>query len=116
MNKKNNNDIYRSMKIYLNEDSLFKGEKLYNALVNQLKKLEIQNVIVTHGIDGYLKAPFRTSGDNELIPNMPVIVEAIDQAWRISNVIWKIDEMVNDCLVIVSDVVIVNFKNKVNTN
>jgi|GEM_PF-6785637 len=116
MNRNKNNDIYRSMKIYLNEDSLFKGEKLYNALVNQLKKLEIQNVIVTHGIDGYLNTPFRTSGDNELIPNMPVIVEAIDQSWRISNVIWKIDEMVNDCLVIVSDVVIVNFKNKVNTN
>jgi len=107
MNKNRSTDTYRSMRISMNEDAMYKGEKLYRALVLELKKLGVPEVTVTHGIDGYGSWNRREGKDSQT--GVPVLVEAIDQSWQISNIMWKIEDMVAGCLVTTSDIVVVRY-------
>ena len=102
-------DNFRSMKIYMDEDSMYKGEKLSDALVTKLKQLGVPEVTVTHGIAGYGKWNRPINDPEESVSSLPVIVEAIDHSWQISNVMWKIDDMVNKCFVTTTDIVVVNY-------
>jgi hypothetical protein len=43
------------MKIYISEDSMYKGHNLYHALVIKLKEMGLAGVTVTRGIEGYGK-------------------------------------------------------------
>jgi len=102
-------DIFRSMKIYMSEEAMYKEEKLYLALVSKLKQLGVPEVIVTHGISGYGKWNNSLAGAADSAPSIPVIVEAIDHSWQISNIMWKIEDMVNKCLVTTTDIGVVRY-------
>ena len=109
MVRRKTSDIFRSMKIYMDEDSMYKGEKLSDALVTKLRQLGVPEVTVTHGMAGYGKWNRHITDPKESVSSVPVIVEAIDHSWQISNVMWKIDEMVNKCFVTTTDIVVVNY-------
>lgn len=98
------------LKIYISEDSVYKGHSLYHAIVMKLKELGLAGVTVTRGIEGYgQQKRLRTARILELSSSLPIIVEAIDLPERIENAIPAVKEMVNEGLVIVTDVDVIKY-------
>lgn len=102
------------LKIYLSEDSKFKGHNLYSAVVFKLKELGIAGVTVMHGIEGYGKGKaLHTSRILDLSSSLPIIIEAIDSVAQIQKAIPVIEQMVNEGLVTICDVDVIKYgKNK----
>ena len=98
------------MKIYISEDSLYKGHNLYHAIVLKLKEMGIAGVTVTRGIEGYGQGKrLNTARILELSSSLPIIIEAIDRPDRISKAIPVVEEMVNEGLVMVADVGVIKY-------
>lgn len=98
------------LKIYISEDSKYNNHNLYHALVLKLKEIGMAGVTVTRGIEGYGHGKWlHTTRILELSTNLPIIVEVIDKPERIELVIPIVKEMVNEGLVIVTDVDIIKY-------
>jgi PII-like signaling protein len=98
------------LKIYISEDSMYKGHSLYHALVMRLKELGLAGVTVTRGIEGYgQQRRLSTARILELSSSLPVIVEAVDLPERIENALPAVKEMVNEGLVIVTEVDVIKY-------
>lgn len=97
------------LKIYVSEDSRYKGHNLYHALVIKLKEIGMAGVTVTRGLESY--------GESRAIHNMKIldlssslpIIEVIDENSKIEMAIPIVKEMVNEGLVITSDVNVVKY-------
>jgi PII-like signaling protein len=98
------------LKIYVSEDSKYKGHNLYRAVVIQLKELGIAGVTVTRGIEGYGKGKsIHTTRILDLSTSLPILIEAVDTSEQIEKVIPTIEKMVNEGLVLVTDVNVIKY-------
>ncbi len=103
-------DKCQILKIYVSEDSKYMGHNLYNAVVFKLKELGIAGVTVMRGIEGYGEGKtIRTTRILDLSSSLPVIIEAIDTKEQIEKAIPVIDQMINEGLVIVTDVNVIKY-------
>jgi PII-like signaling protein len=106
----NINGKCRIMKVYVSEDSKYKGHSLYHAVVLELKKLDIAGVTVMRGIEGYGQGKrISTARILELSSSLPIVIEAIDKPERIDRALPVIEEMVDEGLVMVTDVDVVKY-------
>lgn len=98
------------LKIYISEDSKYKGHNLYHALVLKFKELGMAGVTVTRGIEGYgQERRLHTSRVLDLSLSLPIIVEVVDIPERIEKAIPAVEEMVNEGLVMVTDVNVIKY-------
>jgi PII-like signaling protein len=98
------------LKIYISEDSKYNNHNLYHALVLKLKEIGMAGVTVTRGIEGYGQGKcLHTTRILELSANLPIVIEVIDESERIKMAIPIVKEMVNEGLVIITDVDIVKY-------
>lgn len=98
------------MKIYISEDSMYKKHNLYHAIVFKLKELGMAGVTVTRGIEGYGQGKrLNTMRILELSSSLPIIVEVIDIPERIEKAIPVVEEMVNEGLIMVTDVNVIKY-------
>lgn len=103
-------DKCQLLKIYVSEDSRYKRRNLYNEVVFKLKELGIAGVTVTRGIEGYGEGKaIHTTRILELSSSLPIIIEAIDTADQIKKAIPVIEEMVNEGMVMVTDVNVIKY-------
>lgn len=103
-------DKCQILKIYVSEDSKLKGHNLYNAVVFKLKELGIAGVTVTRGIEGYGKGKaIHTTRILELSSSLPIVIEAIDTTEQIQKAIPIIEEMVNEGMMMVTDVNVLKY-------
>ena len=98
------------LKIYISEDSKYKGHSLYHALVIKFGEMGIAGVTVTRGIEGFGREKrLRSTRIIDISEKLPVIVEVIDTEENIERVLPIVKEMVNEGLVILTDVTIVKY-------
>lgn len=98
------------LKIYISEDFMYKKHNLYHALVIKFKELGLAGVTVTRGIEGYGKDKrLQSAHILDISASLPIIVEAIDKPERIESVIPVVQEMVNEGLVMVTDVDVIKY-------
>lgn len=103
-------DKCQMMKIYISEDSKYKGHNLYNAVVFKLKEFGIAGVTVTRGMEGYGQGKaIHTTRILELSSSLPVIIEAIDSSDQIQKAIPVVEQMVNEGLIMVTDVNVIKY-------
>ncbi len=103
-------DKCQLLKIYLSEDSKYKGHNLYSAVVHKLKESGIAGATVTRAIEGYGKGKaIRTARILDLSASLPVIIEAIDTVEQIEKVLPTISEMVNEGMIFVTDVNVIKY-------
>jgi PII-like signaling protein len=103
-------DQCQLLKIYVSEDSKYKGHSLYTAIVYRLKELGIAGATVTRAIEGYGKGKaIHTERILVLSASLPVIIEAIDTAGQIQKALPAISEMVNEGMIMVTDVNVVKY-------
>ena len=111
----NINGACKILKIYISEDSLYKKHSLYHALVTKLREFDIAGVTVTRGIEGYGQAKrLRTVRFLPLSDSLPVIVEAIDKEERLQKALPVIEEMVDEGVIIMTDVEVIKYGRKTN--
>ena len=98
------------LKIYVSEDSRYKGHNLYHALVIKLKEIGMAGVTVTRGLESYGKSrAIHNMKILDLSSSLPIIIEVIDETSKIEMAIPIVNEMVNEGLVITSDVNVVKY-------
>lgn len=98
------------LKIYVSEDARYKGHNLYHALVLKLREIGMAGVTVTRGIEGFgQEKRLHTARILDLALSLPIIVEVVDIPERIEKAIPIVEEMVNEGLVMVTDVYAVKY-------
>ena len=103
-------DSCQLLKIYIGEDARYEGHNLYTAVVYKLKEFGIAGVTVTRAIEGYGKGKaLRTGRILDLSSSLPIIIEAVDTADQIQKVIPIISSMVNEGMVMVTDVKVIKY-------
>lgn len=96
------------LKIYISEDSRYKGHNLCHVLVKKLMELGMAGVTVSRGIEGYGQdMKLHSSRILELSSSLPVIIDIVDIPERIEKAIPVVSEMVNEGLVLVTDVTVI---------
>lgn len=98
------------LKIYLSEDSRYKGHNLYHALVQKLRDIGMAGVTVTRGIEGFGQQR-RLHGTKfiDISLSLPIIVEVVDIPERINMAVPIVEEMVNEGLIMVTDVHVIKY-------
>jgi len=98
------------MRIFLSEDDLWKDKPLYKALVQAMRANDIAGVTVYRGILGY-GAHRRVHKDNMLHSGHhgSVMLSAIDTADKLRAFLPLVDQMVEEGLVVFSDVDIIKY-------
>lgn len=103
-------DLCQLLKIYVSEDSKYKGHSLYNAVVFRLKELGIAGVTVTRSIAGYGRGKaLHTARILDLSASLPMVIEAVDTVSQIQLAVPAIKEMVNEGLILVTDVQVLKY-------
>lgn len=98
------------MKIFISEESIYKKHNLYHALVLKFKEMGLAGATVTRGIEGYGRDKrLQTLHILDLSADLPIIIEVIDKAERIESAIPVVREMVNEGLVMVSEVEVIKY-------
>lgn len=100
----------KMLKIYVNEDSRYKGHNLYHAVVLKLKEIGMAGVTVTRCLEGYgQKKAIHTTKILDLSSSLPIIIEVIDIPERIEKAIPVVKEMVNEGLIMLADVNVIKY-------
>ncbi|SKA96801.1 hypothetical protein SAMN05443428_12250 [Caloramator quimbayensis] len=103
------------LKIYLSEDTKYKGHNLYHALVLKLKEIGMAGVTVTRGIEGYGEGRYlHTARVMDLSLSLPIIIEVVDNVENIEKALPIIKEMVNEGLVFTTDVEVLKYGKNIN--
>ena len=98
------------MRIYLSEEDRWKNKPLYEALVEAMRANDIAGVTVYRGILGY-GAHRRMHKDKPLLSahHGSVMLSAIDTAEKLQAILPIVDQMVQEGLVVFSDVDIIKY-------
>jgi PII-like signaling protein len=96
------------MRIFLGEADQWNGEPLYEAIVKQLRMMEIAGATVYRGILGYgAKGHPHKSGLFHLSRDLPLMIAVIDSEDKLNEAREKIESMMQDGLIVMSDVDII---------
>lgn len=95
----------KMLRIYLGESDQWEHKPLYQALVELFRREGLGGATAVHGIMGFgAHSRIHSASILTLSQDLPVLIEAVDQADRIDAILPKVDAMVHDGLVITFDV------------
>ncbi len=93
------------LRIYMAENDTWNGEPLYDAIVKQLRIMDISGATVYRGILGYgFTGQTHKQGILHLSHDLPVMVSVIESAEKLNAVLQTIEGMMTDGLIVMSDV------------
>src|SRR5271169_5884229 len=95
----------RLMRIYMGESDKWQGEPLYEAIVKRLRLMDIAGATVYRGILGYgIKGHTHKSGRLPFSHDLPVMISVVDSAEKLAKAIDEIESMMQDGIIVLSDV------------
>lgn len=95
----------RIMRIYIGEADKWHGEPLYDAIVKQLRMLDINGATVYRGILGYgAKGHTHKQSFWHRAHDLPVMIAVVDTSEKLAQVIDVLESMIQDGLIVFSDV------------
>ncbi len=93
------------IRIYLGESDKCDGEPLYDAIVKKLRMLDFAGATVYRGILGYgAKKHTHKSGLLHLSHDLPIMISIIDKAERVDELVDAVSPMMQDGLIVISEV------------
>ncbi len=96
------------MRIFLGEADRWHDEPLYDAIVKQLRMMEIAGATVYRGIDGYgAKGHSHKKSFFHISRDLPVMISVIESEEKLSPAVAAVEGMLEDGLIVISDVDIV---------
>jgi len=104
------------IKIYINEDAKYKGHTLYHQIVKKMSEMDMAGVTVTRGIEGYgHDRRIHNANMLQVSLKLPVIIEIIDNIEKVEQAVPVLNEMLTEGLMIMTDVNVIKYGDKVNT-
>lgn len=101
------------VRIYIGESDHFEGKPLYDAIVRHLRHRGIRGVSVFRGIEGYGRSSrVHTTRILAMSEDLPILVEAVDEADRIRAVLPELEPMIGGGLVTLEKVEVVVYRSK----
>lgn len=98
------------IRIYLGEADKVKDEPLFEAIVKRLMMMEVAGATVYRGILGYgEKRHTHKEGRFRISNDRPIMISVIDQPGRVDEIIDAIAPMMQDGLIVLSDVEVHRF-------
>jgi PII-like signaling protein len=95
----------KSLRVFLGEADKWHGEPLYDVIVKKLRMLEIAGATVYRGILGYgAKGHEHKRSFWHPMQDLPVMISVIDTAPKIAEAAAAIEAMLDDGLIVTSDV------------
>ena len=95
----------KSLRVFLGEADKWHGEPLYGAIVKKLRMLEIAGATVYRGILGYgAKGHEHKRSFWHPMRDLPVMISVIDTAPKIAEAAAAIESMLDDGMIVTSDV------------
>jgi PII-like signaling protein len=93
------------LRVYLGEADRWHDQPLYDAIVKRLHMMDISGATVYRGIMGYgMKGHTHKHGLFRISRDLPIMVAVIDSEDKITQGAEAIEEMVEDGLIVISDV------------
>ncbi len=103
----------KMLKIYIGESDKWHGKPLANELVLRLRAEGVAGATVLRGVEGFgANSHIHTASVLRLSEDLPLVIEVVDRADRIENVLPIVDEMVGDGLVTMLDVTVVHYRSR----
>ncbi|CDM66041.1 DUF190 domain-containing protein [Pyrinomonas methylaliphatogenes] len=100
----------KMVRIYIGEDDRWGGEPLYEAIVKKLRMMDIAGATVYRGLMGYgATQRVHRSGWLGLSRDLPIMITVVDTEEKIRRILPILDEMVDEGLVVLSDVEIIKY-------
>ena len=96
------------MRIFMGEADRWHGEPLHEAIVKHLRAMEIAGATVYRGIAGYgAKGHSHKESFFHVARDLPVMIAVVESAEKLSQAAASVEEMLEDGLIVMSDVDIV---------
>jgi PII-like signaling protein len=93
------------LRVFIGESDRWQGEPLYDAIVKKLRMMEVAGATVYRGIHGYgAKGHTHKESFWHLSRDLPIMISAIDTPDKIVEATAAIEKMLEDALIVVSDV------------
>jgi PII-like signaling protein len=86
----------RLLRLHFSERDRYRGEPLYEAIVQRCRELQIAGATVFRGLEGY--------GETAGIDRHPVVVTIVDTAENIARLIPELEAMMETGMIAASDV------------
>ncbi len=95
----------KKVTVYIGESDRWAGKPLYMAILEVLKAADCAGATVTRGVAGFgAHSRIRTATIVDLSPDLPLIVEWVDDPGRVERVMPKLIEMVAEGMITCSEV------------
>jgi PII-like signaling protein len=99
------------LRIFIGESDTWHGKPLYEAIVQRVRERGLAGATVIRGIEGFgASSHLHTSRILRLSQDLPVVVEVVDTAERIAEVLPMLDEMVRDGMVTVEKAHVIAYR------
>lgn len=96
------------MRIFLGEADRWNGEPLYDAIVKQLRMMDIAGATVYRGILGYgAKGHTHKQSFFHVARDLPIMISVVESEEKLSQAAEAVESMLQDGLIVISDVDIV---------
>jgi PII-like signaling protein len=100
----------KMLRIHFGEDDKWKGQPLYQAIVERCRQLGIAGATVLRGIEGYgASTMIRRRHMLSFSSDAPILVQIVDTAENIQRLLPSLDEMTFDGLIAISDVEVIKY-------
>ncbi len=101
------------VRIFIGESDMWRGKSLYDALVESLRAHDIAGVTVYRGISGYgAHRRFHTEKRLSLSSDRPIMLTVVDEASKIQAYLPLLETMVEEGLVVMSDVDVIKYTHR----
>jgi PII-like signaling protein len=96
------------MRVYMGESDKWQGDPLYEAILKRLRLMDIAGATVYRGILGYgVKGHTHKSGRLPFSHDLPIMISVIDTNEKLTAAITEIESMMQDGIIVLSDVDII---------
>ncbi len=103
----------KRMRIYVSESDLWRGRPLYAALLDLFKKEGLAGATVIRGVAGFgAHSRIHTAAILRLSEDLPLVIEVIDSADKIRQVLQSVSVMVREGLVTLEDVEVLAYTHR----
>jgi uncharacterized protein len=101
------------LRIFIGESDRWHGKSLYSALVEEAKAEGLAGATVVQGIMGYgAHSRIHSARLVDISPDLPIVVELVDDEERIQSFLPKVEAMVAEGLVTLERVSVVLYRHR----
>jgi PII-like signaling protein len=103
----------KQLRIFIGESDRWHHRSLADAILEMLREQGLAGATVLRGVAGFgAHSRIHTAHVLRLSEDLPIVIEVVDRPDRIEKVMPRLDEMVQEGLIVASDVEIVVYRHR----